>query len=192
MENRFDELSKLLATRLPRREALRHMGSLLAGAFLGLFGLGKKAAAADLCVSACQALGCNRVASLYVNCVLNCRKFGVGALCGCGVCPAGLVCQGGNCVIPVCPGGGGVCGTFVFGCRNNCLCVKGAEGQAVCANDRFCDVALPCTTSANCPAGQVCWIDNCCGFSICTSPCTLTTPQFAPAAALPGKKASGK
>ena len=46
MENRFDELTKAVAGGMPRRQALRRLGSLFGGALLASLALGSTARAA--------------------------------------------------------------------------------------------------------------------------------------------------
>jgi hypothetical protein len=48
MENRFDDLTKALAEGMPRRQALRRLGSLFGGALLASLAFGGKARATAL------------------------------------------------------------------------------------------------------------------------------------------------
>src|SRR5713101_813959 len=78
--------------------------------------------------------------------------------CGSICCPSGMICQNGQCVTPpICTSTG--CATV---CLNNssCFCVTTTEGvscvQPICT-------FVTCTTSADCPSGQVCFTQGCCG-----------------------------
>ncbi len=87
--------------------------------------------------------------------------------CGSICCPAGMICKNGQCVTPPnCPSTG--CATA---CLNNssCDCVTTTEGvscvQPICT-------FVTCTTSADCPSGQVCFTQGCCGSgSFCVPLC---------------------
>jgi len=79
-------------------------------------------------------------------------------VCGNTCCPSGMICKNGQCVTPPnCPSTG--CATA---CLNNssCDCVTTTEGvscvQPICT-------FVTCTTSADCPSGQVCFTQGCCG-----------------------------
>jgi hypothetical protein len=94
MENRFDfdALTKVLASGLPRREALRRLGGGLAGALLASLGLGRKAWSDPDLNSACASFCGDHCGfakgggNTYSQCVSSCKKCvrATGALpCGC-------------------------------------------------------------------------------------------------------------
>jgi hypothetical protein len=163
MSNAFDELTKGLAVPVPRREALRRMGTFVAGAVLGLFGLKRPdqagAAAVNLqalCTSACYP--CRPVTLLqlranphgYANCIAICVANAGNGLATCGVCngsnlvfcQAGQVCQAGRCVTP-CLGDGGNCTT------NTQCCNKSCQGGKCCLG-----IGNACTKNAQCCSGS--------------------------------------
>src|SRR5205823_1198264 len=98
MENRFDELAKTLAEPMPRRQAFRKIGGIVAGATLAFFGLGKTTAqAATLaeCQRACAKVT-NRNAKIL--CIQACLATpvcaGKGQSCETKPCCPGLNCDG--------------------------------------------------------------------------------------------------
>ncbi len=112
MQNRFDELTRILAGSVPRREALKRLGGLVAGAFLGLFGLGGKAQGqgptgaqlvvycTNLCNLPCPYLTLRRFC--YNPCIAN---GGVGMICAaCTFCACAGVGQPCSQAVPCCPG----------------------------------------------------------------------------------------
>lgn len=68
-------------------------------------------------------------------------------------------------------------------CNGNggCFCYQTAEGGSICQASTNC--ANNCTRSADCPSGQVCIVNTCCGGGICVSdvPCTSGTAASAAA-----------
>ncbi|MFH1110199.1 MAG: type II secretion system protein [Planctomycetota bacterium] len=86
------------------------------------------------------------------------------------VATADLVCNPGACCLPTCVDGG-VCGRFqtcgIAG-PSRCYCFTVAEGGGNCAADYVCTGAAPCPDgSRSCPAGQMCYVDTCCGPATC-------------------------
>jgi hypothetical protein len=73
-----------------------------------------------------------------------------------------------------CPGGGGVCGTYV-NCTNgnaNCFCFSDPHSNAFCGCDKFCSELSPCSTNHDCPSGTFCAVNTCCGGGgVCISTC---------------------
>ena len=68
----------------------------------------------------------------------------------------------------------GSCGTYAYcaGPDADCGNFTSFEGPTYCLNDFYCLDAAPCPGgSGDCPAGQVCVVDSCCG----TPRCTLAT-----------------
>ncbi len=147
MDHLYDEFAKSLARAVPRRESLRRMGALVAGAALAPFGLGTAWAAGDPCKSFCR---CSNKAQQN-QCLAACRACNNNPtrLCGgCGsyaCCGAGTTCCGnacvdlqndfdhcGTCGNPCDPPGPYEEGACVYGaCLYRCV-----EGAIVC--DGFC------------------------------------------------------
>jgi hypothetical protein len=101
--DRLDELSKLLAASVSRRESLRSIGVVLAGTALSTLGLGTAwAARPDRCTAFCR--GCP-TRKRRNQCLAACRACNgnTGRLCGsCGTyvcCPTGTACCNGTCTI---------------------------------------------------------------------------------------------
>lgn len=117
MTHQWDEFSKSLAEPLPRRESLRRLGAVLAGAVLAPLGLETAwAAGRDACKAFCN--GCPK--SQRTQCLDACRACNSdpSRLCGtCGAyacCGNGAACCGGSCAdlandVNNCGGCGNVC-----------------------------------------------------------------------------------
>ncbi|HZU70301.1 MAG TPA: hypothetical protein VFA09_23730 [Ktedonobacteraceae bacterium] len=76
-----------------------------------------------------------------------------------------------------CPGGGGVCGTYV-NCANNsntnCFCFTNASNKAFCGCSQFCSQLQACSSNHDCPKGSFCAINTCCASpspNVCTVKC---------------------
>ena len=101
MEHFYDEFSKSLAASVPRRESLRRMGAVFAGAVLGQLGLGSAWAAGQ---DPCKAF-CNRCSNKTQKnqCLAACQACNgnTGRLCGsCGAyacCSTSETCCSGYC-----------------------------------------------------------------------------------------------
>src|SRR5262249_52469583 len=133
MESRLDAVAKALAEPLPRREALRRIGSILAAGLFGWLSWAPKAQAfPDPCAAPCSrcphqlqrqqcyasCIGCVRGGGLFLNaCTTN--------VC----CPGPQVCGG------ICCPGGTVCLPGVGCCLQTQTC-----GPTVC-----CQVGTTCT-----------------------------------------------
>jgi hypothetical protein len=122
---RLDEISKLLAESVSRRESLRSIGAVLAGTVLSSLGVGTAwAARPDRCGAFCR--GCSTKAQRN-QCLAACRACNgnTSRLCGsCGnyyCCPTGKACCNGTC-------------TSVNSDANNC----GACGNVCPASAPFC------------------------------------------------------
>lgn len=146
MAHEFDELSKVLAGRVPRREALQWIGGGLAGAALAVLGLGKASAAPNRCAVFCSQFspGPRRAA-----CKQACQR-----------CDADVrrLCFGETNVV-CCPPGGSCCSS--------------STGAAVCCPpENFCCGDTCCPFGASCcsgSAGFFCCAGNCCGDTCCPS-----------------------
>jgi hypothetical protein len=168
MSHQWDEFSKSLAESVPRRESLRRLGVVFAGAVLSPLGLDTAwARGADPCKTFCNRCPTSR----RTNCLTACRACNnePGRLCGtCGsyvCCGNGRTCCGGACTdvtddVLNCGACGFVCdepGPYEFG-----ACIDG-ECTYVCA-DGAVDCNGTCTFLASDPY-------NCgaCGF-VCGPP----------------------
>jgi len=126
----------------------------------------------------------------------NCGVCGtvVGGGGGGGICTANQVCQAGSCFPrSTCPANlTSVCSFSATGtpCGTTCQCGRSAEGNVVCIqNESFCTTPRPCTTSANCAAGQACVdVAGCCtpalpaGTKNCGVRCSTPTAASVPTA----------
>src|SRR5262249_31886748 len=144
MNHLFDEFSTSLAEAVPRRESLRRLGAVFAGAVLSPLGLQTAfAGSVDPCKSFCQC----RNARQQTQCLNTCRKCSgntsrLGGSCGSYVCCPVASCKGVCSNLTSDPN----CGA----CGNNC----GAYGETCCGsycadlqNDVFncglCGMACP-------------------------------------------------
>ena len=142
---RLDELSRLLAASVSRRESLRTIGVVLAGATLSTLGLSTAwAARPDRCTAFCRSCPTRNKRN---QCMEACRACNgnTGRLCGsCGAyvcCPTGAACCNGICTdLSSDPNN---CGA----CENVCpasapFCIQGACALNPCATGlTFCDPA---------------------------------------------------
>ena len=145
---RLDELSKLLARSVLRRESLRGIGAALAGTVLSTWGLGTAwAARPDRCTAFCRSCPTRKRRN---QCVKACRSCNgnTNRLCGsCGnftCCSAGTVCCNGTC-------------TSMNSDPHNC----GACGIICAGQTPYCNQG----TCVGCPAGTT----NCGGSCIDTN-----------------------
>ncbi len=133
---RLDEFSKLLAVSVSRRESLRTIGAVLAGAALSTLGLGTAwAARPDRCTAFCRSCSTKKKRN---QCVAACRACNgnTNRLCGsCGAyacCATAAVCCNGTC-------------TSVNSDPHNC----GACGYVCPASTPICNQG----TCSGCPGG---------------------------------------
>jgi hypothetical protein len=93
------------------------------------------------------------------------------------VCGPDEVCFGGECV-GTCPETG-TCGNFPScGSNDNCFCFGAVTGVNLCIFNRACDAVLPCDVDEDCPEGEFCLTNDCCGGT-----CGLRCPEGTTAAA---------
>ena len=112
---RLDEFSKLLAESVSRRESLRSIGAVLAGAVLSSLGVGTAwAARPDRCTAFCRSCSTKKKRN---QCLAACRACNgnTSRLCGsCGAyvcCPTGTACCNGTCTsVNSDPNNCGACG----------------------------------------------------------------------------------
>jgi hypothetical protein len=164
MSERFDRLSRTMASDIPRRRLLKMAGVAFAGATAATVLRPFKAKAA-CCTVPCGSTCCDP----SQVCVDPNRS-----LCGCasgaGKC-GGLCCDAGEtCSDPnlscCCPGGTTPCGTNC--CNSGVACVDRSRGICGCPSG-----TTRCGSASNltcCPAGQSC------GSSGCTKPSGTSTP----------------
>jgi hypothetical protein len=103
-------------------------------------------------------------------------------------CPAGTSFNPSTCqceAAGICPQGGLTCSgdftPFVCGAtgpQGLCLCTRRAEGDVACVEVQGCP-GQSCTTTADCPSGQICVV-GCCPTEIfaCHNPCGTTAPPL--------------
>ena len=96
MDHLFDEFSKSLAESVPRRESLRRLGAVFAGAVLSPLGLGTAwAGRRDPCAAFCKC----RTTKQQSQCLAACRACNgntgrIGGSCGSYVCCSTAACGG--------------------------------------------------------------------------------------------------
>jgi hypothetical protein len=155
-EHSVDELARGLATgMMSRRRVLKVLGGSLAGGLLAVFGVGGGVAAAD---EGCKPNGkkCRKNAQC---CSGNCANGTCAAACVAngGACTAGTqccsgFCKGGTCAASCIPPEATTCASDED-CPNDCTCDQD-PGAFVCHGGGTADI--DCTTSCDCPTGQVC------------------------------------
>ena len=202
-EQRFDELTKSLATRATSR------GSLLRGALAAAAGAmlaGRvSAASADTGPGTCGQTGvncthqkCCEGYTCLVDGTSSTDKFCCpdNLVCGSRCCPAGAACSGGHCVCP--PGTSevrdrpfGICCVDALVCGNACLttacnptaCEVCDPTQGRCVS--ICSGAETCIAGACCPNTRVC--GNTCLATACDpTQCKMCDPTTGSCVAIPG------
>jgi hypothetical protein len=147
MSHQFDELAKALAQGVPRREALRRIGTGLVGALLASVGLGEAwGQSGNNCTNLCRQIppGPNRG-----RCLRNCQECGgdVTRVCRTAFgnticCPPHYICCDGVCVDKTAPENCGGCGNR---CAADEVCRAAPTGGQP-YNDYFC-CRFPCTNN---------------------------------------------
>ena len=174
---RLDELSKLLAVSVSRRESLRTIGVVLAGAALSTLGVNTAwAARPDRCTAFCRWCPTRKKRD---QCLAACRACNgnTSRLCGsCGAyacCPTSATCCNGICTdLNSDPANCGACG-YVCPADNVCLngsCVLcSGYGAGMCSG--VCVNLL--SDAGNCGScGHQCLSDELCSFGVCTGSCS--------------------
>ena len=192
MDHLFDEFSKSLAESVPRRESLRRLGAVFAGAVLSPLGLEAAwAAGADPCKTFCKCSG----KAQQSQCLKVCRACNsdTSRVCGsCGsyvCCAAGQSCCSGHCTalnndVHNCGGCGRQCaapppnevvtcvgGLCVYGCVSgavdcNGTCTFLGSDPANCgACGNVCAAATPYCNGGKCSACSA-------GLTSCSGVCT--------------------
>jgi hypothetical protein len=129
----FDALARMMASGLPRREALRRLGGGLAGALLASLGLGK-ASGAPTTNSECQEFCQNNCGispsdgNAFRNCVQSCKK-----------------CLNTDRELSACPPSAGAdvvctaCRSDEFHCFDGSCCKQPCCGSVCCKEHEQCD-----------------------------------------------------
>src|SRR5207247_5127567 len=166
---------------LSRRSVLLGVGAALIGAVLASVGVGKVTAATGRgCGAFCTS---NTSRAAQGSCLQACNrcKGDISRVCGTPTgfvcCPSGQVCSPatGQCV-PEC-----TCESFTpcGSAGSNCLCNQTTEGTSACTSPTC--TFEPCTNSAQCGAGSVCFVsgESCCGSgSFCIPLCSSPSGAF--------------
>lgn len=136
MESQFDQMTKLLAEGIPRRQALWRLGGLFGGAILASLGWGNNAKADENCDHTCKNFRIPEQRNACKEACEGCPSTSVvcfAALAG----PLDFTC----CATPCCGGEFGEC------------CPSGWE---CCDGRRCCPPGFPCCSGVCCNRGQVC------------------------------------
>ena len=158
---RFDDLSKLLARSVSRRESLRGIGTVLAGAVFGSLEVGTAwAARPDRCTAFCRSCPTRKRRN---QCVTACRSCNgnTNRLCGsCGsffCCPTGTACCNGTCASLSsdphnCAGCGNVCPASAPICdQGTCRdCPPGTDFLWDSRNCGGCGIVCPAQFGCSC------------------------------------------
>src|SRR5260370_3129495 len=96
MDHLFDEFSKSLAESVPRRESLRRLGAVFAGAVLGPLGLETAwARGPDPCKTFCQCRNKTQQNACLAACkACNGNTSRIGGACGSHLCCSSATCKG--------------------------------------------------------------------------------------------------
>ena len=174
---RLDEFSKLLAASVPRRESLRLIGAVLAGAALSPLGMGTAwAARPDRCGAFCR--WCPNKAQRN-QCLAACRACNgnTSRLCGsCGyysVCPTGTACCNGTCTtVNSDPHNCGACGNVCA--APTPYCIQGSCSNPCPQGGMYCNGSCIDTNwdNSNCGGcGIVCPEQTACAAGVCEGLC---------------------
>jgi hypothetical protein len=161
MSHEWDEFCKSLAEPVPRRETLRRLGFLFAGAVLTPLGLGTAWASGgtDLCNSFCNK--CQR--SQRTSCLTACRACNSGPSHLCGSCANGYICTDFQNDVHNCGA-----------CSNDCWSGAGVNEDAACIDGKC---AYQCVQGAVDCNGTCTFLDsdpdNC---GACGNVCPVTEP----------------
>lgn len=174
MEYFFDEFSKSLAASVPRRESLRRIGAILAGAVLSPLGLGTAwAGGQDPCKSFCNRCSKSKQNQCIAACwACNGDTRRLGGNCGNYVCCTTASCNGVCSDLrsdPNCGACGNNCQDFGKACCSGQCTAVSSDPQNCGACGNVCPAAAPhcsqgtCSPTAppQCPGGQT-WCSVAC------------------------------
>jgi len=161
MSHEWDEFSKLLAEPIPRRESLRRLGILFAGAVLTPLGLGTARAddGTDRCRTFCNQ--CPR--SQRTSCLTACRACKNGPSHLCGSCSSGYTCTDFLSDVHNCGA-----------CSNDCWSGAGVNEVAACIAGKCAYDCREGTVDCNGTCTDVGWDPHTCG--ACGNVCPDTAP----------------
>ena len=179
----IDEISRIIASPIPCRQAFRLLSRIVGGGLLASLGLGRA----------------SRGLAAQVTCSSGTR------LCGTECCPNDLLCCGGICYGVVtsqsymCCGSSALCEKILqqcctdhccnnthtccgqFCCPPSRQCCNGTccTAGAVCCGATCCSAGRACCNGICCPAGASCCADACCpkGHFCCDNKCVATRPS---------------
>jgi hypothetical protein len=138
-ENLFDDITRVLASPMPRRQAFRLIAGGLAGGSLGFL------------------LAPEQALAVGAACGSGCPKNGV-------TCNNNMTCDKSNCFAITLPGDpfNGKCRCCAVVCGGHCCCGE----ETCCFNTVCCPQGMPCCNQESgigcCPAGTVCRNRRCC------------------------------
>jgi hypothetical protein len=175
MDNLFDEFSRSLAGSVPRRESLRRLGAVFAGAVLSPLGVGTAwAGRRDPCSAFCKC----RTTKQQSQCLAACRACNgntgrVGGSCGNYVCCSTAAC-GGVCSDLLHDPNCGACGHNCHALGETCCggqCADLATDVYNCGSCGAVCAAPPPNESVACISGT-CVYDCAAGAILCNGTCT--------------------
>jgi hypothetical protein len=148
MSTLIDDISRIIASSISRRQSIKLVGGALGGAVLASLGL--RPASRSLGAPAGYPLGGQKWGS-------RCRDDQI--RCGDQCCDRSQTCCNGNCY----PSGYTCCGRNVCDtnsqcCHNNYCCGK----SQTCCRHSCCDQGATCCHRSCCPADRVCCRGRCC------------------------------
>jgi hypothetical protein len=173
MTSTFDDMSKVLASGVSRRDALKLIGGTVGGSALAALGIGRARAA----VSSCAAFCANFHGAAHAQCMQTCKQcgsdpsrlcFNFGPSPSVTCCPGpGPVtcCSGPNGSTTCCPSGSNCCFAFATNtttcCPSGTHCCQSFDGTSTtcCANGAMCCDATCCIAGDVCcsaPGGPFC------------------------------------
>ena len=155
----IDELSRIIASPIPRRKALRLAGSLMGGGILAYLGFGRASRGLAQTLQSCGE-GQER--------------------CGSACCYANELCCGGKCYGPVIKELSSCCGRvrcnklFQRCCTDHCC-----RSTETCCGARCCSSGRACCNGQCCAPGAVCCGSACCGegYFCCNNRCLPGRPS---------------
>jgi hypothetical protein len=152
MAHKWDEFSKLLAEPIPRRESLRRLGFLFAGAVLTPLGLGTAWAQDQGGTDACRSF-CNKCPrSQRPGCLTACRGCNNRPSNLCGSCSSGFACTDFRSDVHHCGA-----------CSNDCWSGAGVNEEAACVNGKCVYACVQGAVDCNGTCTFLGWDSHNCG-----------------------------